>query len=666
VNIFTTVSKIFALIFASKLIQKIINPKKKIKIMKKQLTLVMCCLAFMVTGIAQPLMGTMPASMQANHHLQNQEILSQMKQVKFPHPLDRETIMQKINNSKKKDETHENPFLSSDPFLTHENTFSSQKQNRNTKSGDWWEPDTIITYSENYGIVFPWERQIYMYYEDGNCRTFVKQYCLNGTEWENSYRTVYVLYDAQKNCIEKLYENWEEGQWVSYIKHKNTYNANNDLVEKIEYDKFGPVPGDWSIANHNTWGYDEQNNILSSLIKSRDNETGILQNSILQNWKLDEHKNYIKYLEQHWDKGDWVNYSMDTAKYDERNRLEENIRKVWAYVDWENTERELITWNNHDKCESKTIEFWKNGKWVKKSGDFIKYDEQDNVIELLYKYGNIETEDWINDVRVSYGYDEKNRIVVDTIQRWNFWQEIYVNEFNRQFEYDERDNLNKVILQYWDLVTEKWLNQYREKSIYNLKNKKTDWLGQYWDLELKQWCDDAKKTSTFNSHNNCTECLSEHWDLELNQWINTLKETYELDEAQNTTFINFQRWENGEWINYSRSWVYLDYNDNKVTIPLMHSCRIVASYINTSTLSISDISNPDDKQENIIKLYPNPVSSTLNIETGDNNLIPEVKIYSIQGALLINTKGNKIDVSSLANGSYIAEVNGQTFKMVKQ
>jgi len=45
---------------------------------------------------------------------------------------------------------------------------------------------------------------------------------------------------------------------------------------------------------------------------------------------------------------------------------------------------------------------------------------------------------------------------------------------------------------------------------------------------------------------------------------------------------------------------------------------------------------------------------------------PDVKIYSIQGALLFHKKGNRIDVSSLASGVYIAEVNGVCRKIVKQ
>jgi len=87
----------------------------------------------------------------------------------------------------------------------------------------------------------------------------------------------------------------------------------------------------------------------------------------------------------------------------------------------------------------------------------------------------------------------------------------------------------------------------------------------------------------------------------------------------------------------------------------------VASYVKTGTVSVKEIA-----PKVAVKLYPNPTSWVLNIETGNNDMFPEVKIYSIQGALLVNTKGNRIDISALPNGVYIANVNGQTLKVVKQ
>ena len=646
VNIFTTVSKIFALIFASKLIQKIINPKKNL-IMKKFSTLVMCCLAFMVTGIAQPLMGNMPER------------------------FNKERFLERDLEKQKPDLPQEKQFLTSEQFSSlkkealqqvqaPDNKYFPPKLNTRTKQGDWYEPDTITTYLVSGA---PNMQFIFTYYENGNCASYLKK-MHNGIEWKNDVKNVYVTYDEQNNCTEYLQQVWILEQCVDNYQQNYRYNANNDVEEEIIRDKNGPVQGEWSIANHNTWGYDEQYNILSLLRKSRDNETGILQNSYFFNWKLDEHKNYIKYLEQHWDKGDWVNYSMDTAIYDERDRVLERISKKWVSGKWENCQKGTNTWNEQDLL-SEMLEYWKNGDWRKIYGYWYDYYEN-NCIEILYKVGDEEANEWVNRERVGYGYDANNRIIADTLQNWNFGLNLWENDKNWHLGYDERGNMNKVVEQYWDIVTNEWINNRKQDALFNLKNKETDWLMQHWDLELKQWIDFCKTKTEYNSQYNPKLYLCEFFDLESKQWINEYRKIYDYDEGQNTTLFLQQEWINGTWVDEDQGqFSGIFYNNGESSFGTFHpGSKIVASYINTSTLSISDISTPE--KENIIKLYPNPVSSTLNIETGNNDILPEVKIYSIQGALLINTKGNKIDVSSLANGFYIADVNGQTFKMVKQ
>jgi len=80
--------------------------------------------------------------------------------------------------------------------------------------------------------------------------------------------------------------------------------------------------------------------------------------------------------------------------------------------------------------------------------------------------------------------------------------------------------------------------------------------------------------------------------------------------------------------------------------------------LNVSVLSIEEPLLPN------LTVYPNPVSGILHIET--NNMAPEIKVYSIQGVLLLQTKGNEIDMSSLAKGIYFAEIDGVCRKVVKQ
>jgi hypothetical protein len=89
--------------------------------------------------------------------------------------------------------------------------------------------------------------------------------------------------------------------------------------------------------------------------------------------------------------------------------------------------------------------------------------------------------------------------------------------------------------------------------------------------------------------------------------------------------------------------------------------RFTATYVDPYNVGVKE----NNLLNNSINLYPNPVSDILHIETKNLNEI-EVKIFSIQGELLIHTKGCNIDISSLSNGIYIANVNGVCRKVVKQ
>jgi len=71
---------------------------------------------------------------------------------------------------------------------------------------------------------------------------------------------------------------------------------------------------------------------------------------------------------------------------------------------------------------------------------------------------------------------------------------------------------------------------------------------------------------------------------------------------------------------------------------------------------------------NTIKLYPNPVSETLNVFI-ENNVIEKMVVYSINGEIVIEqnyNQNNSIDVSLLSKGMYFVEIFTSEGKTVKK
>lgn len=81
---------------------------------------------------------------------------------------------------------------------------------------------------------------------------------------------------------------------------------------------------------------------------------------------------------------------------------------------------------------------------------------------------------------------------------------------------------------------------------------------------------------------------------------------------------------------------------------------------NTSSIEQQAINNKDDDNFSSLKLYPNPTSSTLNIESDLSSYTFE--IVDLMGKVVYSSESSvsnsKVDVSSFENGTYIVITNG--------
>lgn len=73
---------------------------------------------------------------------------------------------------------------------------------------------------------------------------------------------------------------------------------------------------------------------------------------------------------------------------------------------------------------------------------------------------------------------------------------------------------------------------------------------------------------------------------------------------------------------------------------------------------------------NNIKIYPNPVTNVLTVETSDKSEVKFITISDIAGKLVYSDKleNNSIDISFLKQGTYIIKLdndNNKTFKIIK-
>lgn len=94
----------------------------------------------------------------------------------------------------------------------------------------------------------------------------------------------------------------------------------------------------------------------------------------------------------------------------------------------------------------------------------------------------------------------------------------------------------------------------------------------------------------------------------------------------------------------------------------------------SSNFTVSNLSNADNSSlSNLYKIYPNPTSGNIFIETAETNQIYSVNIYDSLGRKVADTMpiNNQIDFSDFSKGIFIIKILNtdnqlQTFKIVKQ
>ena len=78
------------------------------------------------------------------------------------------------------------------------------------------------------------------------------------------------------------------------------------------------------------------------------------------------------------------------------------------------------------------------------------------------------------------------------------------------------------------------------------------------------------------------------------------------------------------------------------------------------------LNNEDFNNSDFVNIYPNPVNEILNIDILDNSTISSIKIYDLQGKLILEDKNITINVSNLSKGLYIVKVITEEREITKK
>jgi hypothetical protein len=355
-------------------------------------------------------------------------------------------------------------------------------------------------------------------------------------------------------------------------------------------------------------------------------------------------------LIQEWKNNQWSNYVKIIYKYDSQNNMTEELAQIWQSGQWVNGYRFTNTYDLQNNQTSSIFQFWLSGQWSNMSKGTFSYDSQNNLKEEVWQLWEGQ---WVNEDKYSHSYDSQNNLSETIYQGWESGK--WENLSNELYTYNAQNDYTEILYQLWENA--KWEDYGLQTFYYNEQNQCTSYVFQYW--ENNGWKNDAKVLLTHDSQNNMTsETWQNWWD---GIWENSDKSICSYDENNNATSGFSQYWSGSSWVD-ADGLLYVYYNNMQSLDIMMYGQRFTASYIKSGNIGIQE-NNPLNSS---VSLYPNPVSNILHIETSNPNSTLEVQIYSIQGVLLMNEKGNRIDVSSLTSGIYLVKTDGIYRKIVKQ
>ena len=349
--------------------------------------------------------------------------------------------------------------------------------------------------------------------------------------------------------------------------------------------------------------------------------------------------------------------------------------------------RELITYDERLNCKKVNIfDYDSIGNWVLNKIYDYEFDSLNRHVSSTYT--NLSNEQY--NYRYTIKYDDQGRIAEEI--NWRSIEGTWVSYYKMTYEYNAQGNLSKGTYSYIDENNE-WVVEYYYEFNYENEDE-TQCLGYSWDESTQNYVLDELDIYHYENQL-CT--LEEYflWDSEGSVWFPLIRIEYmyfdngnlkEKTESYNTdwggelepyyrTQFEYDSHNNNTLTKhylYSEDWVPngQDENEYDLNVPITNVAGLSFRYggfyndkklkereinsdgdIEEYVFYYSNTTNVGEVSENLLIVWPNPASETLNL----NGNMTQVQIYSIDGRLVMSLdKGfEAINVSALSTGSYL-------------
>lgn len=254
-------------------------------------------------------------------------------------------------------------------------------------------------------------------------------------------------YDFSSNLISRLYENLDNGKWVTSGVDSITYDSKGNMLTYIgkTYSSDGFVTSTYKAA----FTYDSDGKMLTSIMENQ--MAGYYIPGTRTTYTYDASGNLTVMLMETASFSGWTNNSRETYTYDSKGNVLTNLSEVWDNSGWRNSFNEIYTYDGLSNMLTFLREKWVGSAWEKLTLDTYTYNNGSLTASLEEQWLNGA---WTNKSRLAYTYDSKGYLIGELKEQWG--DGVWTASIKHVFTNDTDGNAVKGESFKWD-TSGKWI-----------------------------------------------------------------------------------------------------------------------------------------------------------------------------------------------------------------
>ncbi len=415
---------------------------------------------------------------------------------------------------------------------------------------------------------------------------------------------------AKKTLDSVTSQEWDKNfnQWKNDIKQEFIYDG--EYVDTLFISLGDTDTNSWELVQKIGYKFDDNGNIFSLTTSYLSSPNVWVLNSKTENKYILNNAGDYKLTEEvtftrNTSENKWVNSTMYTFTYDTSETvLALEVMSVWYADNWLNIDQDEYFYNN-EKISSKISSAlnYSNGLMEQKSKWDYFWDSP--FVEIEYYY-DADEDEWVNEYKYVYDYKTWSGSLIQVTKETGFtWDTTdWKPDYQDVYKYDDKGNRTTASYFEWQENPGVWYVYLKDEFVFDYAFDFQDDL-----IVPYNYADSAEETVfTFN-----------------NMIIGYLEYEYI----------------NQIWVDSYKTLFYYSEHSNPLSVE-------------------------DNKLADAVRVYPNPVTDILIIDS--NMPLKGVEIYSILGKKImdVRTDFTSIPVSNFSNGIYIIKIQSDNGVLIKK